>query len=168
MTARRRIECGNESIPTLTVEREDAPVGQPFFGFAQRAFENDSLTDLCAAVAAACRVCFADLVSRRSSFSVLFVRWLAMNKYINHSPDNVKTILIGLNTALPDVLISRVDIVAVAMPERRRRSTGAGRIQCRLRSNLFWRPEGLLAESIRIILRRRRSSTTGARIHGPD
>ncbi len=33
----------------------------------------NSLTDLRATVAAACNVCFADLVSRRSSFSVLFV-----------------------------------------------------------------------------------------------
>jgi len=41
MTTRRRIERGNESIPIFCIEREHAPVGQPFFGFAQRRFKHE-------------------------------------------------------------------------------------------------------------------------------
>jgi len=41
MTTRRRIERGNEGIPIFCIEREYAPVGQPFFGFAQRRFKHE-------------------------------------------------------------------------------------------------------------------------------
>ena len=68
MTARRRIERCDKSFRVLAIEYKDAPIGKPLLSFAESRVEHNSLTDLCAAVAAACRVRFAALLNRRSSF----------------------------------------------------------------------------------------------------
>jgi len=49
VTTWRSVEGSDESFPTFCIEREDAPICQPFLGFAQRRFENefaDGLTRL--------------------------------------------------------------------------------------------------------------------------
>jgi hypothetical protein len=62
MTTRRRVECGYESIPVFAVERENPPIGKPFFGLAERSVEHEFTDGLAAGG------------SRRSSFSVRLVR----------------------------------------------------------------------------------------------
>ncbi len=41
MTTWRSVEGSDESFPTFCIEREYAPIRQPFFGFVQRRFENE-------------------------------------------------------------------------------------------------------------------------------
>src|SRR5712691_8202581 len=40
-TARRRIERGDKSVPSLGVEREDTPIGEPRLSFAERGVEHE-------------------------------------------------------------------------------------------------------------------------------
>jgi hypothetical protein len=56
----------------LRIEREYGSIRQLFFGFAQRRFKNEFADGL--ARRRHCNVCLADVLSRRSSFSVLFLR----------------------------------------------------------------------------------------------
>jgi hypothetical protein len=67
VTARRRIERGNKSVPSLGIEREDPAIRKIFF---------------------------AARLSRRSSFSVRLARWVIVPPDLEHTknlPDNVTT-----------------------------------------------------------------------------
>src|SRR5208282_3892878 len=41
LTARRRIERGDKSVPSLAIEREGPPVGKPLLGLAERGVEHE-------------------------------------------------------------------------------------------------------------------------------
>jgi hypothetical protein len=76
MTARWRIERCHEKIPALGVEQGDVPIRKSLFGLAEGCFENKFADRLRWAVAAARKVSFAELVRRRSSLAVRFLRWV--------------------------------------------------------------------------------------------
>ena len=91
MTAGRSVECSNEGFPVFCIEREDAPIGQSFLGFAQCCFENKFADGLTRRRRRSLQCLFGRLAKPQIKFFGSIGILSSHSKILPKPPDNVKT-----------------------------------------------------------------------------
>ncbi len=96
VTAWRSVEGSDENFPTFCVEREHAPIRQPFLGFSQRRFENELADGLTRRRSSSLQRLLGGLAEPQIEF---FGSVCALSSHfynLNKPSDNVKTSCLGL------------------------------------------------------------------------